>query len=245
MRDEFEDKLGQQIRKDILREASEIDIPPVNEQWKDFLQRYGLHTKRTNRLRKAFIAAAALLLLVISVSLIKPSTASALGERVYNSIRIFLGGSLYNINTVPKENSSPPVVQRNDFSSEKEMSLDKVQKIVFFSVAKPHYLPQGTKLKRVLLSQGGDIYSIKMEYSLQNQPLILIQNNVVANHSGSLLYDSDDAKVDRMDINGSEGYLLKMKDGSLIIRWVIRGLELELISKMEEAELIKVAQSIS
>jgi len=245
MRDEFDDKLGQQIGKDLLRKASEVEIPPVNEKWEDFVRRYGLPNKRTSRLRKSLLAAAAILLLVISVSFLHPSTTSALRERLYNSIKIFLGGSLYNINTVQKENPAPPVVQQNEISSEKELTLAEVQKIVYFSVAKPHYLPQGTELKKVLLTQAaGDTYSIKMEYSGNNQSLTMIQNNIIGTHSGSFLYDSDDAKVSRVDINGSEGYLIMTKDGTSIIRWAMRSLEIELIGKIEKEELIKVAKSV-
>ena len=118
--------------------------------------------------------------------------------------------------------------------------------IVYFSIAKPHYLPQGTELKKVLLTQvTGDSYSIKMEYSLNNQPLMIIQNNLVAGHNGSFLYDSDDAQVKKIDINGNEGHLIKTKDGTLILRWAMRGLGIELIGKIEEEELIKVARSVA
>lgn len=244
MKDELDDKLGQQIRKELLRKASEIELPPVNEQWEEFVRRYGIHQKRMKR--KYLISAAAILLLVMSVSFLKPSTASALGEMLYNSIKIFLGGSLYNINTVQKENPAPPVVQRNQVSSEKELTLDEVQKLVYFNVAKPHYLPQGIELKKIHLTHAaGDSYSIEIEYSGDNQFLTMIQNNIIGNHGGSFLYDSDDANVSTVDINGSEGYLIRTKDGTSIIRWAMRGLEIELIGKIEEAELIEIAKSVS
>lgn len=246
MRDEFEDKLGQQIRKDLLREASEIEVPSVQAQWEDYARRYGVPKKRKNLFRKATLTAAAVLLIVISVSFLRPSTASALGGRLINSLKVFLGGSLYNVNTVQKGNSAPPVIERNELSSEKEVTLDEVEKIVYFSLAKPHYLPQGTELKKVLLTQGmEDSYSIKMEYSLNNQPLRIIQNNLVTSNNGSFLYDSDDAQVRKIDINGKEGHLIKTKDGTLILRWEMRGLGIELIGKIEEEELIKVARSVT
>ncbi|EHQ90767.1 DUF4367 domain-containing protein [Desulfosporosinus youngiae] len=246
MNDEFEDKLGQQIRKSLLREASEIDVPPVKEQWEDFVRRYGVPKKRTNRIRKVTLAAAAVVLLVISGSFLRPATATAFGERLFTSIKVFLGGSLYNVKTEQKGNSAPPAVEQNEPPSEKEVTLDEVEKIVYFNIARPHYLPQGTELKKVLLTQTtGDTYSIKMEYSVNNQPFMLIQNNLVAGHNGSFLYDSDDAQVNKIDINGNEGHLLKTKDGTLILRWVMRGLELELIGKTEEDDLIKVARSVA
>ena len=246
MRDEFEDKLGQQIREEILREASKIDVPPVKEQWEDFVRRYSVPKKRKNRFRKATLTAVAVVLLVISGSFLGPSTASAFGERLINSLKVFLGGSLYNVNTVQKGNPAPPAIERNELSPEKEVTLDEVEKIVYFSIAKPHYLPQGTELKKVLLTQAtGDSYSIKMEYFLNNQPLMIIQNNLVAGHNGSFLYDSDDAQVKKIDINGNEGHLIKTKDGTLILRWAMRGLGIELIGKIEEEELIKVARSVA
>lgn len=135
---------------------------------------------------------------------------------------------------------------RNQLPSEKEVTLDEVEKIVFFRVAKPHYLPLGTEFKNVLLTQAADdIYYIKMEYSFNNQSLMLIQNKFVAGHNGSFLYDSDDAQVNKIDINGNEGHLIKTKDGTLILRWAMRGLGIELIGKMEEEELIKVARSVT
>lgn len=246
MNDEFEDKLGQQIRESLLLEASEIDVPPVKEQWEDFVRRYGAPKKRTNRISKVTLAAAAVVLLVISGSFLRPSTASALGERLIDTIKVFLGGSLYNVNTVQKGNSDPPTIERNELPSEMEVTLDEVERIVYFSVAKPHYLPQGTERKKVFLTQTtGDTYSIKMEYSVNSQPFMLLQNNLVAGHNGSFLYDSDDAQVNKIDINGNEGHLLKTKDGTLILRWAMRGLEIELIGKIEEDDLIKVARSVT
>ncbi|MDA8223113.1 hypothetical protein [Desulfosporosinus sp.] len=39
--------------------------------------------------------------------------------------------------------------------------------------------------------------------------------------------------------------MIKTKDGTLILRWAMRGLGIELIEKIEEEELIKVAWSVT
>jgi len=57
--------------------------------------------------------------------------------------------------------------------------------------------------------------------------------------------DSDDAQVRKIEINGNEGHLIKTKDGTLILRWAMRGLGIALIGKIEKEELIKVARSVA
>jgi len=59
------------------------------------------------------------------------------------------------------------------------------------------------------------------------------------------LYDTDDATVVDLDINGKPGYQIRTKDGVTTIVWRETGLILELSGKLPEDQLIKVARSVN
>jgi len=260
MSNDFEKRLDWQIREDVLRLAEQVGVPLLEEQKQKFRRKYfredRLFVDRREPVReepsqssrpKWAIAVAGILLLIVGLTFSQPKTAEALGERLLERIKLFLGGSLYNVNDTRTREApqveAPNVVEEEKFQ-ETETTLDKVREEAGFILAEPTYFPGEYALIKVYKHQGLDKYTIKMIYRVGDTEITFIQSKPSRDDSISFLFDSDDVAVRKVTINGVEGYVSQLKDGQTSVKWTLRGLELRLVSTLGEDELLKIANSV-
>lgn len=238
------------IKHRIKQEVEEIEVPPVDEQWQKFNARYAQTAKRPIW-RSRVTWAALILITVASLITAKPEQATAFGDRIIKTLKLIVGKTTQNKTTAETRQSAPvkPAVpqvgEAKVIDNEQELSLDQAQKLVNFKIAQPTYLPEGTSVKKLTLNKiTSDLYRVTILYEIQGQFFTLTQRNTVGDNSDSFLYDTDDASVADLDINGKPGYQIKTKDGAATIVWRTTGLILELSGKFPEDQLVKIARSV-
>lgn len=246
-----DDELDEILKVLIKKEVESVEVPPVDEQWKKFKQRYGItdtpRSKYLNKLKSKTFWAVAIVLMVIGISLFQPLSAAAFGNRIMKIFYAVTGKTTHNIVISEKRSGDiPQVGDANISQPPREVSLEEVKKLINFLLAEPKYLPEGTKLEKVIFSQvHSDIFRVIMTYDKNGVKVNLKQGNLFGENSESYLYDSDDSQVKILDLNGKLAHLIKSKDGSNTVIWHSRGLFFELESKIDESELIKIADSIN
>ncbi|MGE5632654.1 MAG: DUF4367 domain-containing protein [Caulobacteraceae bacterium] len=245
-----EDEFDEILKVLIKKEVESVEVPPVDEQWKKFKQRYGIAdtpgSRYLKKLKSKTFWAAAIVFIVIGISLFQPLTAAAFGERIMKIFYAVTGKTTQNIVISEKRSGDiPQIGDANISEPPREVSLEEAKKLINFLLAEPKFLPEGTKLEKIMFTQiHTDIFRVSMTYDKNGNKINLTQGNLFGDNSESYLFDSDDSQVKTMDLNGRSGHLIKNKDGSNTMIWHNRGLFFELESKIDQIELIKIAESI-
>ena len=247
MRDSDLDSL---IKQRIKQEVEEIEAPSVDEQWNKFNLKYS-HPVRRPIWRSKVTWVAIIFIAVISLIAAKPQQATAFGDRIIATLKLIVGKTTQNKNTTEirqrttEKPAVPQVGEAKVIDNEQELTLETAQKIVNFKIAQPTYMPEGAGVKKVTVNKiTGDLFRVTIQYEMQGQFFTLTQRNTAGDNSDSFLYDTDDASVVDLDINGKPGYKIGTKDGSTTIVWRGTGSILELSGKITEDQLVKVARSV-
>ena len=236
------------LREMLVQEMDRIAVPPVDEAWSRFVERYD-NGKRNFRYSKLAWAVAVLLIITTTI-MYQPAPTVAFGEKFIRTIKdFFVGETVKNRQITYSEanqpQQQPPVVKNLGSITEKEVTFEEAQKTVPFQIATPSYLPTGAILKRVLLMlQNPRLAHLRLEYEWQQKILSISEQNIVGQMSMGMMYDTDDTKIKDIEINGSKEQLFMYKDGSFSLIWSIRDLNLELRSDFPETEVVKIVNSL-
>lgn len=235
------------IKERITKELQQIPIPSVDEEWLKFKSLVKNENKRRSITPKFLVTAAATVLIIIgSLTLFRPVEANAFGERFMQIFNHLVGKTTKDkTETINNNASNPPLVQNLGTNIEKETTLDEAQKLVYFQIAKPEYLPLGTTSTKVLITNiSTEVYKIRMEYNFQGKSIILTQQNTSGIVSQGSLYDTDDTVAKDISINGIPASLFTDKSGVKVLTWHLRGLLLQLTGVLPQDEFLKIAQAI-
>ena len=231
-------------------ELEKIEVPPVEEQLAKFKAHYSFQRRIVPERRLHRVAAAAVLILAVISGILfsTASEATAFGEKIVKTFRTIVGKTTENKTTVvtrPMSAGTPQAGEAQVAVNARELSMEDAQKLVPVQIAKPQYLPPNMVQGKLTLTEiSRDLFSISIQYQLDGRYVTFVQRNQPGNGSDSLLYDTDDATLRNIEINGSPGYELTTKNGSHTIAWSTRGLSLQLIGKLPEDELLKMAESV-
>lgn len=238
------------IKQRIKQEVEEIEVPPVDEQWNKFNLKY-FQPAKTPIWRSKVTWVAIILIAVISLIATKPQQATAFGDRIIATLKLIVGKTTQNKNTTETRQGTtekpvvPQVGEAKVIDSEQELTLETAQKMVNFKIAQPTYIPEGASVKKVTANKiTGDLFRVTIQYEMQGQFFTLTQRNTAGDNSDSFLYDTDDASVVDLDINGKPGYQITTKDGATTIVWRGTGSILEISGKLPGDQLVKVARSV-
>lgn len=239
-------ELDLMIKYYITKELEAIEVPPVDEAWEKFKARYEKELRPRNSIKKVVSIAAAI---ILSLSVIAyPLKATALGEWIVKTARFKTGKTTENITTSYTRGQTEPAVPtvvNLPIEDKKELTMEEAQREVPFKIAEPTYLPQGSKVSNVTLQKiAANSFIIEVAYDINGQRLLLNQQNIVGTFSEGILFDKDDMVFSELDINGNKGTRLRLKSGTYLIKWVARGLRLELYGKLSEEEITRIALSI-
>lgn len=239
------------IKEHITMELHKIPVPSIDEEWDKFKE---LLARRKNkpwfRTSEFLIAAVAIILIITgSLTLIWPTQANAFGERILQIINHIVGKTTQNKTQTITNNSfgtNTPMVQNLGDHVDKEITLEEAQKSVSFKIAEPKYLPSGTTIKKVSITNlSSDMNRITIDYLFQDQLIIFTQQNTSKTVSQGLLYDTDDTVAKDIMINGSPATLMTEKNGMKVLSWHQSSLLLQLKGQLPEEEFLKIAYSIS
>lgn len=252
-----EKELDQMIKNQVANElASNIEVPNIDDQWQKIKNRITENDSSTKEIpftiRKRLVFAAAIVISIGSMTFLNPNNATAVGGRIYEFFNAIVGKTTQNKIESYRQANNPgvpngvPVVEEIAENIEKEVTLDIAQATVPFKLATPRYLPEGAAIRKVILTDmGADVYEVSIEYKLDNRLFILRQQNSANETSRGTLYDTDDTVTKDLTVNGSPAILFLTKGGISTLNWQSRGLLLQIVGKITEEEITKVAQSIN
>lgn len=238
------------IKKRLTKELQQIPIPNVDDEWLKFKSSVNIGNKRRSITPKFLVAAVATVLIItVSLSLLRPLQANAFGEHFIQIFNHLVGITTRNKTATINNNASssnPPLAHSLGTDVEKETTLDEAQKIVYFKIAEPKYLPPGTTIQRITITNfSTDVNRITEDYIYQGQLIILTQQNTTGTLSQGSLYDTDDTVAKDITINGVSATLMTEKTGLNVLTWHQRGLLLQLTGQLPVEEFLKIAESIS
>lgn len=240
-------ELDKIIKEYITKDMESIEVPPVDQQWAKFKERYLLEEKSKHRAKLAWVAV--VLLLFTGITIFRPSEATALGGKFIQVFKVVVGETSQNIATTEKRSKTIETPQAGaalNNNSSNEVTFEEAQKEVFFQIAQPRYLPDGMLLSKVMLNElGNSSYSVELQYRLDDKVITISQQTVMGDNSDSVLYDSEDAQIQQFDLQGKPGSMIKTKNGAITVLWRDRGLAFEVVSVLPEDEIMKIVQSIN
>ncbi|MGE4271489.1 MAG: DUF4367 domain-containing protein [Desulfitobacterium sp.] len=247
-----ESQLDEYIQNKVARELEDIKVPDVDEQWLKFqkrLQSEEVDDKETfpsKRYRN--ITWAAVIFIVISSLLFKPTYAQAFGEKFMELFSVITGKSTHSqIESYQHSPSSDkPTVQDLSINIEKEVTLEEAQSMISFTLSLPNYLPEGSKAEKITVTfLGSNHEKVTIHYVFEGNSIIFEQSKLGSSASRGSLYDSDDTLAEEISIAGRPAVLFNHKSGLTKLNWESKSLLNQLTGKIPREELIKIAESIS
>ncbi|KGK91209.1 hypothetical protein DP73_04365 [Desulfosporosinus sp. HMP52] len=249
-----EKELERIIKSHVSKELdAAIEVPNIDDQWKKIKQQI-LETESIPTTEKPFskrkriVVAATILISIGSINFLYPHNANALGGKIGEFFAYIVGKTTKNQTETYKQSKDPeiPKIQNLGSNIEKEVSLNQAQAEVPFKLAIPSYLPPEAKTSRVVLtSLGTDVNEVTIEYSYNDIVIVFSQQNCASGTSRGSVYDTDDTVVKDLTVNGSPAILYLSKNSISTLNWQTRGLLLQITGKINETEILKIANSIN
>ena len=165
-------------------------------------------TQNENRAWKRIrnIAIACILLLVLGITATKPQTASAMGEWILKFFQKKVGDTTENIQKIDTINGGG--IESSTQVKYQEATLEEAQKNTPFRIKIPNYLPGEINVRKVYY----ELFTKELVYItilyLKNEEILLRLEQKKSNNDSEYvdLFDTDDAKLERVKVNGSDAY---------------------------------------
>ena len=236
-------ELDSMIEK-VLRD--QIDGQEIDAGVKDRVKnRLGLGHEE-NKHTKSFlipITAAVLLIgILLSGAIILTGPANAIHIKVLERLHYFTGDKQYHVSEdIGQETNETP-----DYSSEgnNNLNIKEAMQQLPFLLQTPNYLPPGLELTKVDIS-GGKTKQITFYYIGTSKGLIISAIGNIESGGTTLAYDSDDAEIKEIDLNGQKGLLLINESGMNTVKWQDQGIIYKIKGDFSPNELESIAKSFS
>ena len=245
----YDKKIEAMIKQQIAKEVSQVKVPPLDEQWAKF--QADLATRKIKKkpliLRYKWLAAALLLVIIGSFSLLKPAQVDAFGERIIEYFNQLVGKT--TVNKVINETSTdapvvgPKIGGTSVYGTQSFSSLEDLQSSVDYKIYVPDYLPDGVVFKNGS-SENNDTNSVAINYGIGGDSLILTQEKFPSDNSNSILYDMEDSEVKEININSNPAFAKMAKSGRIEISWKIGSIKIKLSGLLPFEEMTKIAESV-
>lgn len=237
------------IEKAIREEIDSIEVPPGSKE--RVRQKLGLTkpygTKRFRWGRWSMTLAGILTSIVVLVCLGTPPQASAIGPITVTRVVHRIKDTICNVSQSYSRERKGPAPSGRSLGREVECSLDEAGASLTFPLLLPQYLPPDFSLGSVKLMIAGDdtVEGILLRYKSSKGTLTITQEQTHDNASSGISYDTDDTKVEKVSLRGSDASLLLHKDGTTMLLWYENGVSYSVKGPCTKEEIIEVAEKLA
>lgn len=250
------------IKEAIADELAETPAPPVSkaETWERiraelFREAESLPAKRGVFRRRSFkIGAAVLLAFMVFAATLPTQNGYALGWITKYFARVQGNVTQLLFNTAepasPRKGAAPPpppdIQVHTPSMRQEQLSLAEAQKKTKFTIVTPQALPDHFALQYVKVTtyDGKPSTEIELVYSDGSGMLRLREQMMEGESHVTVGVDNEDTKVKEVTVQGLQGTLLLFKDGSNQLIWYKADMQFTINSRLSEADVLKVAQSM-
>ncbi|MGE5483391.1 MAG: DUF4367 domain-containing protein [Ignavibacteriales bacterium] len=246
------------IREAVSRNHAKMEPPPLDEFWAGFLQKRRQAMSETLTTRSRFASkwlrrgsvALAMVALVVGLWLASPR-ASAVGMRAVRFLSAAVTETLTNLmvslglaeKSRGTRGGPPP---DSPGQTPRTVSLEEARAQAPFRLRLPSFVPEGMTTRTVRFEHLNESTArISVTYGdNEGRHLVLEQVNISEGMGTGLAYDSDDARVEKVQVGGRDGLLIRFKDGSSHLLWVQEDVSLQLYGSVDGDVTLSIARSI-
>ncbi|GCC11846.1 hypothetical protein IPdc08_01909 [archaeon] len=145
---------------------------------------------------------------------------------------------LYEVLIIPKNAKVVNLGNLGNFKIPKEMTLQKAQKEVNFTILTPSYLPEGYKFaSAMVLAFTFSKKIVAITYKKEESKILLH----FSEHRGTKPFPGPGAKV--ININGNKGYYSSINTIN-VLSWTSNNMVFVLTSQLSKKDMEKIAESV-
>lgn len=254
-----DDHLERLIKKALKEELDSAPPPPlsIEEAWKELNKKRTnnkeINPKKTLISKKSLLYVASLLFIFAALFSFSPLKGSAFSSftEILQKVQGTVTQLFVKVGNSPEGDDGAPtseeltIVEGSDITS-KSMSLEEAQKVTAFPITLPKQVPEKYSFENVIVSKRENELSKDIYINYENDKhKFTINKKLVGDSFGSgITADSDDTKVEQVEINGEKGSLLQYKNGIVKLIWVTQQYYYSISGQLTIEEVIKVAESM-
>lgn len=228
--------LDELIKKSLQEKAERDKDIDLDEAWEKFRKRY--HIRKQRNYSRILAIACSLFVFLGAFLVFMPSEGKALNIKVFETIKSFLSGKVQTTHI--------------SFSSQKEQKntedylspeVSSTLKSVPYEVLLPDML--GTyKIESAEVSKVGTSHKVTIALKDPNgKHITMTQMNIIGDFSQGNSYDTEDAIMKEVNINGQEASLIIYKNGFTKLAWIDRDIFISLMGEISEDNILMLASA--
>lgn len=250
----------QLLRRTIKRDYEEGCRPSTTKEhtWKQIQMQLGKPSKKKQGMfynKKLLSIASVFLVLIISSLFIQLKDGEAFGW--FSNYFVQQQGNSTEIKTQisdePIEMPDTPPSYDEPLQSEElvpvetDMSLEEAVEQTSFHIVTPSTLPKGYQLDYVTLQkyEGAPLEQVFLHYQGGDASFVIEQEKIIGEfYANNTTVNNDHAKVETVDLNGTDASLITYDDGTVELIWIRLRTEIRMRGQLSEKEIIKTAKSL-